>query len=527
VIPLTLGPILLTSVIVLRRCATLPFAPLLLLAVAACSGDNGTARAPELSVIEDTSSGADATDPFADVAVDDTSPDTAEDTSVDTAVEPDTLDDTSVDTAIEDISVDTTVEPDTLDDTSVADISVEDTSIDDTAVDDTAVDDTTDTTVEPDTTPVCRPEAAWTRSPRRAGGAAVFNELGVTPTGGDAGAAWIEITNQQALDLDMSGWRIAGSATYTFPEGSMLLGGQQLVVAVATLAPATFGPLTGRLPASGGQLELRNNADRIMDAMVWTAGTPWPVIGTGYTLAKKERDSWSALAENWAPSGQVGGTPGAPNAAIVDGVAALVTPDTSWRREDDGAEISFVDLADPTFDDTGWPEERGPFLLSTEIPVAKFTADNHFALYLGGPNGEGLRLVGRDAVSDWSSVESFSLDAAPGELLWVAAWEGLGDSGSPQMVIGEVARPDAATLFTARSTMQFILGANRATPGDSLSAAAPSVDVLSSLITNAIAAGTFATPAVEQASSAGPWGGATGGAGRGPRGGAALPGAGE
>ncbi|NCY17823.1 MAG: lamin tail domain-containing protein, partial [Actinobacteria bacterium] len=252
------------------------------------------------SVIDDTGSGADATDPFADVAFDDTAPDTAADTSVDTAVEPDTLDDTSVDTAIE---------PDTLDDTSV-DTTAEPDTLDDTSVDDTT--DTTDTTVEPDTTPVCRPEPAWTRSPRRAGGAAVFNELGVTPTGGDAGAAWIEITNQQALDLDMSGWRIAGSATYTFPEGSMLLGGQQLVVAVATLAPATFGPLAGRLPASGGQLELRNNADRIMDAMVWTASTPWPVISAGYTLAKKERDSWSALAENWAPSDQVGGTPGAP-----------------------------------------------------------------------------------------------------------------------------------------------------------------------------------------------------------------------
>ena len=520
-IPLTLGPILLTSVFDLRHCATLRFAPLLLLAVAACSGDSGTARAPELSVIEDTSSGADATDPFADVAFDDTSPDTAEDTSVDTAVEPDTAEDTAVDTAvdtvedtsIEDTSVDdTSVEDTAVDETSVDDTSVDDTSVDDTAVDDTAVDDTTDTTVEPDTTPVCRPETAWARSPRRAGGAAVFNELGVTPSGGDAGAAWIEIANQQALDLDLSGWRITGSATYTFPKGSMLLGGQQLVVAAATLAPETFGPLTGRLPASGGQLELRNNADRIMDAMVWTASTPWPVIGAGYSLAKKERDSWSALAENWAPSGQVGGTPGAPNAAIVDGVAALVTPDSSWRREDDGADISFVDLADPTFDDTGWPEERGPFLLAADLPVAKFTADNHFALYLGGPNGEGLRLVGRDAVSDWTSVESFSLDAAPGELLWVAAWESLGDSGSPQMVVGEVTRPDAATLFTARSTMQFILGANRATPGDSLTAAAPAVGVLSSLIANAIAAGTFATPAVDQASTAGPWGGVTGSA---------------
>jgi hypothetical protein len=461
--------------------------PLLLLSAAACGGDNGTARSPELSVIEDSSSGADGTDPFADVASDDTGADTS----------PDTADD------------DTTEEETSIDDTAVEDTAVDDTEVDDTSVDDTAGEDATDTTVEPDTTPVCRPEPVWARSPRRAGGAAVFNELGVTPTGGDAGAAWIEITNQQALDLDMSGWRIAGSATYTFPEGSMLLGGQQLVVAAATLAPATFGPLTGRLPASGGQLELRNNADRIMDAVVWTANTPWPVLEPGFTLAKRERDSWSALAENWAQSGQVGGTPGAPNSAIVDGVAALVTPDTSWRREDDGAAISFVDLADPTFDDTNWPEERGPFLLSTEIPIAKFTADNHFALYLGGPNGEGLRLVGRDAVSDWSSVESFPLDAAPGELLWIAAWEGLGDSGSPQMVIGEVSRPDADLLATSRAGMQFVLGDSGATPGDSLSAAAPSVGVLSSLITNAIAAGTFTTPAVEQASSAGPWGGAT------------------
>ncbi len=464
--------------------------PCLLITAAACGGDNGTARAPELSVLEDTGSGADGTDPFADVAADDTGADTSPDTSVD-------------DTAVEDTSVD---------DTAVEDTSVDDTSVEDTTVDDTSVEDTTDTTVEPDTTPVCTPEPVWTRSPRRAGGAAVFNELGVTPSGGDAGAAWIEITNQQALDLDMSGWRIAGSATYIFPEGSMLLGGQQLVVAVATLAPATFGPLTGRLPASGGQLELRNNADRIMDAMVWTASTPWPAVDAGFTLAKTERDSWSALAENWAQSAALGGTPGVPNAAIVNGRAQLLTPDAAWRRQDETAALSLGGASDPTFDDASWVTERGPFAFAADQPVAKFTADNHFALYLGGPNGEGLRLVGRDAVSDWTSVESFPLDAAPGELLWVAAWESLGDSGSPQMVVGEVTRPDAATLFTARSTMQFVLGPNGATPGGSLSAAAPDPGVLSALISASVAAGSFAAPAVDQASTGGPWGGVTGSA---------------
>jgi hypothetical protein len=61
--------------------------PLFLLSAAACDGDNGTAQTPELSVLEDTNSGADGTDPFADVASDDTgadtSPDTADDDTID------------------------------------------------------------------------------------------------------------------------------------------------------------------------------------------------------------------------------------------------------------------------------------------------------------------------------------------------------------------------------------------------------------------------------------------------------------
>ncbi|OYY93442.1 MAG: hypothetical protein B7Y41_11810 [Hydrogenophilales bacterium 28-61-23] len=68
------------------------------------------------------------------------------------------------------------------------------------------------------------------------------------------------------------------------------------------------------------------------------------------------------------------------------------------------------------------------------------TADNHYALYAGQPDGSGLAYVGRNEIGDsgnpgiynFSFPETWHFNVAAGDRLYVVAW----DDGGPQMFLG-------------------------------------------------------------------------------------------
>ena len=169
----------------------------------------------------------------------------------------------------------------------------------------------------------------------------VFNEIMYNPAGSDAGREWIELHNQMAVDMDLSGWRIDGGVEYDFAEGTVIPGGGYLVVAAD---PSRFadvnvvGPLTGRLNNAGETLELYNhfmsartrtstvvheifptaatlNGRRRMDVVQFDDRGDWPngADGSGASLVKRWKDASSHHADNWTFSSEVGGTPGRAN----------------------------------------------------------------------------------------------------------------------------------------------------------------------------------------------------------------------
>src|SRR6185503_15631588 len=91
----------------------------------------------------------------------------------------------------------------------------------------------------------------------------VFNEVMYHPNAtNEASLEWVELYNQMAVDMDLSGWSLAGGAQFTFPEGTVLGGGRYLLVASspATLTALTgaadvLGPFIGRLSNDGDTLE--------------------------------------------------------------------------------------------------------------------------------------------------------------------------------------------------------------------------------------------------------------------------------
>src|ERR1017187_684041 len=155
----------------------------------------------------------------------------------------------------------------------------------------------------------------------RADSVVVFNEIMYHP-GNAAGGEWLELHNQMAVDVDLSGWSLANGVAYTFPEGTVIPGGGYQVVAFspANLSAATgltnvLGPFTGQLSNSGEKLELYNRNQRLMDSVSYGTDGAWPVgpDGSGVSLAKQDEDSASGPASNWAVSALVGGSPGRRN----------------------------------------------------------------------------------------------------------------------------------------------------------------------------------------------------------------------
>src|SRR5436190_555412 len=86
----------------------------------------------------------------------------------------------------------------------------------------------------------------------------VFNEIMYHPAANEPAMEWVELHNQHAVDVDMSGWSITGGINYSFASNTIVKGNSYLVVAVspASLMAATgltniLGPFTGRLSNNG------------------------------------------------------------------------------------------------------------------------------------------------------------------------------------------------------------------------------------------------------------------------------------
>ncbi len=214
----------------------------------------------------------------------------------------------------------------------------------------------------------------------------VFNELHYNPSGADEAGEWLELHNQMAIDVDLSGWAFDDGIGYTFPAGTVIPGGGYLVVAKTpghvSLAgvPGVLGPFTGQLSNGGERVDLASRSGRLMDRIEYGDAGDWPVAadGTGPSLAKRDRDQASQPPANWTASAQVGGTPGAPNFARPGEVVrhTLVASDSVWRFEDSDTPqpASFTTAG---FDDATW--STGTQLFGTDAvggtPVLTITQD--------------------------------------------------------------------------------------------------------------------------------------------------------
>lgn len=176
----------------------------------------------------------------------------------------------------------------------------------------------------------------------------VLNEV-MFHAANDSTLEWIELFNQNSVNMDLSSWRLADETNFTFPEGTVIPGRGFLVIAndPASLQSQTgvasvLGPLVGRLSNGGGNIELRDRNDRLMDQVDYDDKDDWPVApdGGGVTLAKLDADMSAMPAENWAFSQFVDGTPGAVN--FPDSKFAHILPEATvsyWNLDAEGVRV--------------------------------------------------------------------------------------------------------------------------------------------------------------------------------------------
>ncbi|MDC0067010.1 lamin tail domain-containing protein, partial [Verrucomicrobia bacterium] len=181
----------------------------------------------------------------------------------------------------------------------------------------------------------------------------VFNEINYHPAENNHLLEFIEIYNQNSVNVDLTGWKLTGGVDYSFNKNTIIQGGSYMVIAldpetikeVSGLAQV-LGPYEGRLDNAGETIRLKNNNGRIMDRITYNDKDPWPVSadGSGATLSKLIPMTASSPPDNWTSSPQISGTPGKINFQDSDlppptVKVPILSFDQGWRFNESGADL--------------------------------------------------------------------------------------------------------------------------------------------------------------------------------------------
>ncbi|MES2657625.1 MAG: lamin tail domain-containing protein [Verrucomicrobiota bacterium] len=210
-----------------------------------------------------------------------------------------------------------------------------------------------------------------------------FNEVNYNPAVSQD-AEWVELHNQMAVNVDISGWSLADGISYTFANGTVIPAGGFLIVAknpanaALTGVPGVVGPFSGNLSNSGEAIELLSRSGRVMDLVEFSDTGEWPVAadGAGATLAKRQPGTNSEKAASWTASLTTGGTPAVANFPV-PGVSikhTLVDGSSTWRYNDSNIAPA-AGWTGVAFNDSAWPTGQPLFGTASATPVLSVTTN--------------------------------------------------------------------------------------------------------------------------------------------------------
>ncbi len=151
-------------------------------------------------------------------------------------------------------------------------------------------------------------------------GPMVISEIMYKPGGTNSILEFIELYNSNPYYEDISGYRLTGAISYTFPPNTIVPGGGFIVVAkfppaveAAYGLTGVLGPFanTNSLPAEG-TLFLRSDIGAILLTVDYSDNNPWPVgaDGTGHSLVLTRASYGQNNPRSWDASDRYLGSPG-------------------------------------------------------------------------------------------------------------------------------------------------------------------------------------------------------------------------
>jgi spore coat protein H len=156
----------------------------------------------------------------------------------------------------------------------------------------------------------------------------VINEIMYHPPSGLEKLQYIELLNAGESEADLSGWSFSKGLKFLFPPETKLAPGAFLVVCRDRAGfverygshVRLAGQFDGHLSHDGERVELADASKKIIDAVDYAGGTPWPTAADGHSSSLElicpfttERDAlnWAASELPEVPS--AAGTPGRTN----------------------------------------------------------------------------------------------------------------------------------------------------------------------------------------------------------------------
>ena len=252
----------------------------------------------------------------------------------------------------------------------------------------------------------------------------------------DPALEFVEIAHTDTPRVELGGFRLAGSISFTFPADCVLLPGEVLVVARSPEAlcvahpglGVVLGPFSGELPDAKGRVELRHPFGALVAKARYRRDPPWSAVadGTGHTLELVDPASSASRSENWRASRRPGGTPGSVDdlGEHVSGpfpVGPLLS-EVAFLRRGEQTRIAGIEIRNPSLDSVDlsswWLSSRREGLRGVQLPSgtvlsprAHFVVDlPELAQDLPITGGDGIVLLvspDGDAVVDALRVESW------------------------------------------------------------------------------------------------------------------------
>jgi hypothetical protein len=149
----------------------------------------------------------------------------------------------------------------------------------------------------------------------------VISEIHYNPSdelqGEDEDFEFIELVNREGSRIDISGFRFNDAIEFTFPTGSYMDAGQNILVVKNAATYFNSGVQVyqvsgGKLDNAGEKLTLTNHLGELIDQVHFDDHYPWPrkPDGDGPSLELLDPSLDNNLATSWKASEDVGGTPG-------------------------------------------------------------------------------------------------------------------------------------------------------------------------------------------------------------------------